>query len=160
MKADKNPEKILVINLDGAAQKYYQLPHYAQNRKDLDQLPRLEGHLMGAIVTGYFDVALFDYNQFSHNANHVISVLFAIIQFIANGGNVARRKKPKTFPREMFLQLDNAQGQNKNTAMIRFCGFLVHLDIFQKVCFYNHLVSRCILLFLDYCSLQFGWPHT
>jgi hypothetical protein len=104
---------------------------------------------MGVIVSGCFNVALVDYNQYQHNANHVLSVLYAVLYDLACGGAANGKVPTEKFPRKLFLQLDNVTGQNKNAAMMRFCGVLIHMRIFDEVllfllnCLDNHALQSC-----------------
>lgn len=88
---------------------------------------------MGIQVYNYFNLALIDWNQFPHNTNHVASCLVYALNTL---GKVLQKKSPdeNVWPKQLFLQLDNAGGQNKNQYMLAFCALMVQIGIFKSVC--------------------------
>lgn len=121
------------IAIDGAGQQKYLLPQLVRDRKDLAiTCPQLKTHLMGVQVYNYCNIALVDWNQFPHNTNHVVSCILYAINTL---GKILKQKSPDTkiWPKQLFLQLDNAGGQNKNQFMLAFLAILVKVGVFEQV---------------------------
>ncbi len=77
-------------------------------------------HVVGVLTHGHGEFTFVDYGQYSDDSNLTASVLFATLKTIA-------RKKP--LPKVLYLQMDNASGQNKNKYIL---GFLAYLTEYSK----------------------------
>jgi hypothetical protein len=131
-KFKQDDSETLVIAIDGAGQQAYQTPYLVRDTKHIAGLPQIAMHLMGVQVYEVCNLALIDFNEFSHNTNHVCSVLTYTLETVIK---FYKKKYPnkKVWPKQLFLQLDNAGGQNKNQYMFQWAGLLVKLGIFESV---------------------------
>jgi hypothetical protein len=148
---------------DGAGQARYIVPQLNRDRKDWMWLPSIDNHLMGVQVYNHFNMALLDFNQFSHGANHVSSVVWYTIATLIKKLQKEFPDDPSKFPKHLFLQLDNAASQNKNKTFFCFCALLVQLGIFESVTLFNYSIAfKSQFNFYFYLGLlpfQSGWSY-
>ncbi len=122
---------------DGMTQFTTQCPAQPRFSKSMDQVYRLAHHLIGALTHGAFHEAL----------------LFSILPWFRSGGNLfvtlmlrtlIKMKETwqqlhpddpqcKTWPKDMYVQFDNASGDGKNKKVLSFCAWLVYARMFEKV---------------------------
>lgn len=77
-------------------------------------------------VHGFQDYFYMNNGAYSKNGNYVCALLVDIL---------FRQAMLRTsWPRALFLQLDNATGENKNHFLMSLCALLVQLQIFDEVC--------------------------
>ena len=127
-KARSEPHKYVTIIIDGMDQNKTNIPHLLHVTKSTQNLWRLRTHLTGLMhtksSTGKIAYAFYDL-QFPHDCNLTFYALLKALADLSSSG--------RSFPRVLYLQLDNCFRENKNKFLLAFCSLLVQQRIFRKV---------------------------
>ena len=127
--AVKKPEEYLSLIIDGADWYSYAVPYFATKTHDSSKIYRAPIYLMGVIAHGRGSKCYIVPGHFKQGTNVVLDVLIRYLRDIKDSG--------ANLPRKIYIQLDNTCKQNKNKFLIGILGFLVFLDVHDKilVCF-------------------------
>jgi hypothetical protein len=121
-------QKYLSVIMDGMDQAKTQLPRMARNPKSLDGCMQIKFHVTGVIVHGLMHCIYTWVDNFPKDPNMTCSVLMETLI------DLRALKGPEwEMPSVLYLQLDNASGENKNQAVMTFCCALVYFDVFDRI---------------------------
>ncbi|XP_070534107.1 uncharacterized protein [Ptychodera flava] len=126
-RAEREPEEILTIIIDGMDQNKTNLPHLHKEDKSTSNLFRLRTHITGAIVHtgvtgGKVPFVYVDVNHIPHDSNLTMNVLLEILKEVE-----------KHLARVLYLQLDNCFRENKKQISSVTYAVVVQLNIFEEV---------------------------
>ena len=135
----QNPTKCLIIEIDGMDQRKTESPRIADRPKSLDRCEIVKNHVVGVLANGTRFSIVCHQDHWSRGPNLTISILFQVLS-----------KLPRPWPRIFYLQLDNCISENKNKTVFFVLALLIHLNIFDKVCFYFYFGHRVLFCFCFY----------
>jgi hypothetical protein len=99
----------------------------------------VKNHVVGVLANGSKFSIVCHQDHWSRGPNLTISILFQVLS-----------KLPRPWPRIFYLQLDNCISENKNKTVFFVLALLIHLNIFDKVCFYFYFGHRVLFCFCFY----------
>jgi len=118
-KTSEGRKKLIIA--DGMDQTKTNMPHVHQKNKTTEG-KQLNTHVFGVTIHGNGTRIFIDYNQLPHDSNYVINAIM-----------IALKEKIKSLGPDLYIQLDNTTGQNKNQFVHGFFYLTVHLKIFRYV---------------------------
>jgi len=119
---------ILCIMQDGSDQEKYRVFRCLRQAKDLEgkgPLPRLK--LLGSLAHGYVGMFYFIEEDVTKGSALTIEALMTTIEESAKVAQARGRE----LPHHLWIQLDNAAGENKNQFVFTALANLVHIAVFQ-----------------------------
>ena len=137
----RHPSQLWTITFDGMDQAKTKLPSRRRYAKDLEPLPRLGVHTVGAYCFGapVPVVGLLNYPDVRKDANYSCSALMRLleIQWEALEKRCAAEADGSTpgdfWPKRLHLTFDNAASEAKNQVMFRMLGLLVRHRVFEAI---------------------------
>ncbi len=118
----------LSIIIDGMDQAKTCAPRLHRNPKNLDGHEVLNVHLTGVIIHGHMHQLYTWVDNFPKDSNVTATVLLEALK------DLKKLKGPSyKHPRNLFLQLDNCSGENKNRFFLTFLAMLVQLGVFDRI---------------------------
>ncbi|XP_070536890.1 uncharacterized protein [Ptychodera flava] len=124
--AEKNPDEILSIIIDGMDQKKGDLPHFKgyADPKGIGQY-KLKTHFTGALCHANKKMyTLVDLCQYCHDTNLTLTCLLHTLH---------KESKDGKLPAKLYVQLDNCVRENKNKFFIGFMAYLVKRKYLQEI---------------------------
>nr|XP_006821263.1 PREDICTED: uncharacterized protein LOC102800784 [Saccoglossus kowalevskii] len=126
-KAEKEPEELLTIIIDGMDQNKTNLPNFMTEDKSSSNLLKLQTHITGSIVhtgvaSGRIPFAHIDLNQIPHDSNLTMNILLEVLKEVKNH-----------LAKVLYLQLDNCFRENKNRFLLSLMELMVEIDIFEEI---------------------------
>lgn len=122
-----NPDRLLVIEIDGMDSAKTLLPHMCQMDKEMDKKLLLKYHLTCVKHNGTRpdDVYLYT-NVLPHDASNTCTIIWMTLmkELELRKGNL---------PRSVWIQLDNTGRENKNKIVAGFCQWLVALGFVDEI---------------------------
>lgn len=129
------------ITFDGMDQSKTKLPSRKRYAKDLEPLPRLGLHVIGAFCFGgpLRVLGLFNYPDVRKDSNLSCTILERILdlQYRALGDDPGSR-----WPARIHVTFDNTASEAKNQYFFRFLGLLVLHGVFEAITVSNLLVGH------------------
>jgi hypothetical protein len=118
------PERVLVMIIDGMDQKKTNLPWVWPIDKALASLQRIKTHVTGVIMHGHTPSCLLfvDFLDVPHDPNLTCHVI-----------NQSLLSLKGAIPRTLHLQLDNTSKENKNSTVLTYLAILVAQGVFDSV---------------------------
>ena len=120
-----NTKDYLCILQDATDQMAFGYPQFAELGKDDDKLNRLKSHIMIDVVMGHGTYAYHVLDHIRRDPNFTIECLQRTLKNV--------EKDMERLPDTLYLQLDNSQRENKNTAVFGYLSWLVHRGVFKKI---------------------------
>ena len=118
----------LSIIIDGMDQAKTCIPRLHRNPKNLDGHDVLNVHLTGVIIHGHLHQLYTWVDNFPKDSNVTATVLLEALK------DLQKIKGPKyEHPRNLYLQLDNCSGENKNRFFLTFLALLIQLGVFDRI---------------------------
>lgn len=118
----------LSIIIDGMDQAKTATPRLHRNPKNLDGHDVLNVHLTGVIIHGHLHQLYTWVDNFPKDSNVTATVLLEALK------DLKKLKGPDyVHPRNLYLQLDNCSGENKNRFFLTFLALLVQLGVFDRI---------------------------
>jgi hypothetical protein len=122
--AKQSPDKVMSMVVD--CPDSYSLPSIIPITKETGSLPKVELSAVGTISHHSHTRSLYWYlPAFVKNTNLILTVLYLEL--------LAQFALSESHPNILWLQLDNASGENKNQWMLAFLAWLIHLSWFQEI---------------------------
>lgn len=126
MLATVHPNQVMHVAIDTMTQTATMIPRMVGRATQATaQLPRLPASITLARVQAAFDYFYINNGAFPKDSNYICSVLLKVL--------LEEAKRRSAWPSILFLQLDNATGENKNHYVKGLLAWLVSLGIFTKV---------------------------
>ena len=119
------PSNIWTILLDAATERTMTLPRLKRRAKLFGTRPFFKQKLMAAYAYGYGFVPYLVHESQKFGANLTFTVLWLTL--------TRMYKDRKRWPQELHITIDNTSGENKNTAMLAFCSWLVQSGKVKRV---------------------------
>ena len=131
MRADsaQSGSKWICIIIDGADQAKFRVLKAVETPKSLDGIERPKMKVMGALAHGWELSMNFVEEDMPHNCNLVIEVLMRALDRIQTEWRAAA--SGTAFPCNLWVQLDNAGGENKNVHVMKCFAYLVDAGVFR-----------------------------
>ena len=89
-KATENPNKYMLIIIDGMDQSKTAVPHFLEQTKSTSLMYRLKMHVTGVLVHSQHTYGFFDYGQFHHSSTQVQR--FTPTSLVFANGQLRQRK--------------------------------------------------------------------
>ncbi|XP_006815072.2 uncharacterized protein LOC102804474 [Saccoglossus kowalevskii] len=126
-KAEKEPEELLTIIIDGMDQNKTDLPHLMTEDKATSNLLKLRTHITGSIVhtgvtSGKIPFAHIDVNQIPHDSNLTMNILLDVLSEVKTH-----------LAKVLYLQLDNCFRENKNRFLLSLMELMVEINVFEEI---------------------------
>lgn len=128
-KASQEPQKYMSLIIDGMDQKKTDLPSPRYKSKATDGNQRINTHVTGVLANGIGALLFYDTKEFGKGPNSVMTILVETFRRLLQH----YKDKKLSWPKVLYLQMDNAASENKNKFVLRFCALLVHFGLFEKV---------------------------
>ena len=119
----------LVLIADGADQAKFRIMKAARWPKAFDRVHRPRVQMIGCWVHGHECSFSMREEDVQKGSNYVIEVIVRALGRVL----AERRRQGRRRPINLWIQTDNASGENKNQFLERFCAVLVDRGIFHMV---------------------------